>query len=331
VVVGRGIGSAMFGFFKRPPGLEELVGDEFLLDFGGQALRGRGSVRVVCTDLGFELRIGPATLHTLDGAPWSAHPFSIEAGSDVHFEGRKFTATAGAFNVLELPDQVWFGPTLELTEDPNGTGCRVLRDETVQLGLTRERRFRKSLQEVRWVQPELASWQPSESLCPPEVAHRSWLPAEHSAVYVAPELYAFLRKEDDSPRFDFAREDYDESLRRWTSAAVPVWDEEFPPRADTTLRRLESPCATYASSLLLLSWLGAELQSRCRGEPILQLVGRRLCPRLCWLDSEGLPWQERLRTEVDRLTAKSWGTPWGPPLRYESGAWVAAGEPLSGG
>jgi hypothetical protein len=26
----------MFGFFKRPASLEELVGDEFLLDIGGQ-------------------------------------------------------------------------------------------------------------------------------------------------------------------------------------------------------------------------------------------------------------------------------------------------------
>gem|GEM_PF-2195589 len=321
----------MFGFLKRSASLEELVGSEFLLDVGGQALRGRGPVRVVCTDLGFDLRIGPATLHTLDGAPWSAHPCSLEAGlAEVHFEGRSFVARAGALNVLELPHEVWQGPTLQLIEAPSGAGSRLLSNETVRLGLTRERRFRKALEEVRWVRPQLPSEQRSESLRPPDVAHQGWLPAEHSAVYVAPELYAILREEDDSPRFSFTRENYDEALRRWTSAAVPVWDEEFPAKAETTLRQLESPCATFASALLLLPWLGPELQRRCHGEPILQLVGRQLCPRLCWLDSAGAPWQERLRTEVERLTAKSWGTPWGPPLRYENGAWVAAGEALAG-
>ena len=134
----------MFGSWKRTANLEELTSNEFLLDVGGQALRGRGPVRVVCTDLGFDLRIGPASLHTLAGEPWSVHPFSIEAGlmGDLQFEGLSFSAHAGGFNVMELPDAIWFGPGLQLTELPASGGCRVLGTETLCVGITQARQAR---------------------------------------------------------------------------------------------------------------------------------------------------------------------------------------------
>ncbi len=316
----------MFGFLKRTGNLEELVGSEFLLGFGELALRGRGPVRIVCTDLGFDLRLGPATLQTLDGRPWSVHPFSIEMGLADHLqlEGRSFSVHAGGFNVMELPDAVWFGPGLQLTERPTRVGHRILSTETVSLGITQERRFRRPLQEVKWVRAESARVQGAKPVSPPEVVHRSELPREHSAVCIAPELYAVLRDEQEGDaRFTYPREAYDDALQRWGSAEVAVWDEEFPASASSVLRCLVGSCSLLVtSSLLLLPWLGPELQRRCRGTPIVQLLGTRLC----WFDSTDASWHQVLRQEITRLKANNWGEPWAPPLRYKNGSWVAAGE-----
>ncbi len=48
------------------------------------------------------LRVGPATLETLDGAVWSAYPFALTAGpgGDAPFEGRTFAVEPREFAVL---------------------------------------------------------------------------------------------------------------------------------------------------------------------------------------------------------------------------------------
>jgi hypothetical protein len=320
--------AAMFGFLKRAGNLEELSGGEFLLEFREMALRGRGPVRIVSTDLGFDLRVGPATLHTLDGDRWSAHPFSIEAGlaGEVELEGRSFSADTRTFNVMELPDAVWFGPGLRLTERPTRVGRRVLSTEAIYLGITQERGFRKPLAEVKWVRTESARKQRTESVSPPVLVHGSELPSEHSAVCFAPDLYVVLRDEHKGEaQFSYTREAYDDAVQRWSNADVAVWDEAFPADASSVVRHLVGSFSLlFASSLLLLPWLGPELQRRCRGTPIVQLLGTRLC----WFDSTDASSHGVLRKEIARLTADNWGEPFGPPLRYENERWVAAGEAL---
>jgi len=318
----------MADFGTNTDNLEELSGSEFLLAIGERALRGRGPVRIVSTDRGFDLQIGPATLHTFDGLPGSAHPFSLESlAADLQFEGRTFYARAGAFNVLELPDSVWFGPELDLVERSPPHGRRILSTEKICLGLTREPRFLGQLEQVAWVRGEYPKQPSSESVWPPEVLPRSELPKKHKAVCVAPDLYGVLRDpEKGKLRFSFPREEYDAALQRWINAPVAVWDEEFPASLSAILRCLVGP-SLFVSSLLLLPWLGPELQRRCRGKPIVQLLETHLC----WLDSVDASGCEVLRAEIARLTSTPWGKPCGPPLCYENGSWVRAdeaGEPL---
>ena len=70
--IGRSFSVRDGGFLKNTGNLEELAGSEFLLAIGERALSGRGPVRIVSTESGFDLRIGPATLNTFDGLLFSA-------------------------------------------------------------------------------------------------------------------------------------------------------------------------------------------------------------------------------------------------------------------
>jgi hypothetical protein len=57
--IGRSFSVRDGGFLKNTGNLEELAGSEFLLAIGERALSGRGPVRIVSTERGFDLRVGP--------------------------------------------------------------------------------------------------------------------------------------------------------------------------------------------------------------------------------------------------------------------------------
>lgn len=311
----------MFEFLK-PARLVDIVGTELIVGVGIHALRARGPVRVVEAGGRFDLRVGPATLETLDGAVWSAYPFALTAGlgGDAQFEGRTFAVEPREFTVLEFPGEVWFGLEVRLTEQRTTSGPCLVSSQTVSLGVTTARRFARPLEKAQWIagSPWRASTAPE--VWPPEVVHRSLLPEQHTAVHVAPELYGVLRDcEEGDLRFSFPREKYDEALRIWRSVAIAVEDTEMRQSTSPSLRDLTGPQLS-ASSLLLLPWLGLELTRRARGNPIVQLFN----DQLCCIDDEDPDWREALAAEGTRLSSSPDGLVQSTPLTFRDGAWVAA-------
>lgn len=312
----------MFGFSKRGR-LEEIEGADFVLGIGTWGLRARGTVRLLATDAGYDLRLGPATLEMLNGAAWSNSQFQISDGiaGDARFEGRRFAIAPGEFEILELPGEPWFGLGMALTEYRADDGPCVLSTIKLGLGITKDKRFRKALREAKWL-PGRSAHDPNE----PEYAsllgvlHERDLPAEHNAVPIAPELYAvLLDPEEGCIRFKFERAEYEAQLRRWQSTPIAVMDQERPLAISPALRRLHGAAHEF-SSLLLLPWLVTALEQSSRGTPVFQLFE----DGPLWIDSDDPTWQETLEEERERRSEEGGGVPEGPPLVFRDGHWLNA-------
>lgn len=311
----------MFGFWKRGR-LEAIEGADFVVGIGTWGLRAKGAVRVLATDSGYDLRLGPATLEMLNGAAWSKSPFQMSDGivGDAHFEGRRFAINPGGFSILELPGEPWFGLGLELTEYRVGDGPCVLSTINLGLGITKDKRLGKALREAQWL-PGKRAQDPSESEYASllAVVHQRHLPTEHNAVPIAPELYAvLLDAEEGCIRFEFEHAEYEAQLRRWQSTPIAVIDQER--RAiSPALRRLHGVADEF-SSLLLLPWLVTALEQRSRGTPVFQLFE----DGPLWIDSDDETWQETLEEECERRREEGCGVPQGPPLVFRDGHWLNA-------
>lgn len=313
----------MFGFLKGRLGrpVQEIAGDDFVIAVGAWAMRGRGSVKVLLSDQGFDLELGPATLTKLNGTVWSTSPLDLSAGlnGEALFEGRRFAVRTGPFSIVELPGEPWFGLALELREHRSEPGPCVLSRVKLQLGITKDKRFKASLSEATFVAGLADFSEPNEEgESGLEVVDRRSLPADHGAIAIGPDLYAVLY--DAAPakiRTSFERAEYEERLRQWQSRPVVVIDEERVSAVSPAVRRLS--VAAESRSLLLLPWLPAQLAQRCHGEPVLQLFDGVLV----WIDSDEEDWQETMEEEVVRCREFELEA-LGPPLVYRAGRWLNA-------
>jgi hypothetical protein len=316
----------MFGFSRRVR-LEDIEAHDFVLGVGAWALRGKGSVHVVASEQGYDVRIGSSMLEKLNGDSWSAMPFDMSAGiaGEAVFEGRRFAVRPDAFTILELPGEPWFGLEVELSEHQTSDEPCVLSHVKLALGITRDDRLKEALREAEWIEGTRArDLSEPGFVSAPEVVHRRELPAEHSAIAIAPDLYGVLRDpEQGCLRFTFGRNEYDELLRRWHTARIAVVDEEQPFGISPALRRLTGRVDSY-SSLLLLPWLAPELARRCRGTPIFQLFGSGPT----WIDSDDDSWQTTLAEESARRAEEYDDPALGPPLVFREGRWLNASTAL---
>ncbi|HYQ02755.1 MAG TPA: hypothetical protein VER96_28985 [Polyangiaceae bacterium] len=313
----------MFGFSKRRS-LEEIAGDDFVLGAGVWALRGKGPLRVVASENGYDLQVGPAPLEMLNGAAWPGGPFEMSAGfaGDAQFARHSCAAQPGPFGILELPGEVWFGLELELAEHQVEPGPCLLRTQTISLGITRDKRLRRALEQANWIRGTRARVSSSSDwVDAPDVVHERELPTKHTAVSIAPELYGVLRDpEDGGLRFQFDRAEYDDLLQSWSTAPITVRDQDSSPSvASPALRDLSGPVLAHAS-LLLLPWLAPALGQRCLGVPIFQMFETGPI----WIDSDEPTWQETLAEEVARRGASPSGQACGPPLVFRDGKWLNA-------
>ena len=150
-------------------------------------------MQVVAGDGGFDLRLGPATLQSLDGQPWSAKALDMSGGiaGSAEFEGRRFDVEPRGFATLELPGEPWFGVEVELHELASGNGPWLSSTLKLTLGLTRDERLGTALREAEWLPGRRASVASAGQFddAAQWVVHQIELPKGHRAIPVAPQLY----------------------------------------------------------------------------------------------------------------------------------------------